>query len=94
MLSITLQLKADHARNGGRRGTGARRDGAAQTAATSSAGVTMQSVAEMAGVSAMTVSRALKSDAAVSAETRNRILEIVKQTGYVPDATARGYCHI
>src|SRR5271166_3120972 len=51
--------------------------------------VTMQTVAQMAGVSAMTVSRALKSDAAVSTETRNRILEIVKQTGYVPDATAR-----
>src|SRR5208337_3009876 len=51
--------------------------------------VTMQTVAQMAGVSAMTVSRALKSDAAVSKETRDRILEIVKQTGYVPDATAR-----
>ncbi len=66
------------ARDGERRGTGGKRDGAAQTAATSSAGVTMQTVAEMAGVSAMTVSRALKSDAAVSAETRNRILEIVQ----------------
>lgn len=77
------------ARDGGRRGTGAKRDGAPQTATTSSAGVTMQTVAELAGVSAMTVSRALKSDAAVSTETRNRVLEIVKQTGYVPDATAR-----
>lgn len=51
--------------------------------------VTMQTVARMAGVSAMTVSRALKSHAAVSRETRDRILEIVKETGYVPDATAR-----
>lgn len=49
----------------------------------------MQAVAELAGVSAMTVSRALKRDAAVSPETRDRVLEIVKQTGYVPDATAR-----
>ena len=51
--------------------------------------VTMQTVAELAGVSAMTVSRALKGDAAVSKETRGRILKIVEETGYVPDATAR-----
>ena len=51
--------------------------------------VTMHTVAQMAGVSAMTVSRALKSDAAVSKETRDRVLEIVRQVGYVPDASAR-----
>ncbi len=51
--------------------------------------VTMQTVAHMAGVSAMTVSRALKSDASVSAATRDRVLAIVKQVGYVPDASAR-----
>ena len=50
---------------------------------------TMQTVARMAGVSAMTVSRALKRDASVSGETRDRILEIVARIGYVPDATAR-----
>lgn len=49
----------------------------------------MQTLAKMAGVSAMTVSRALKREAVVSKETRDRILEIVKDTGYVPDATAR-----
>ena len=73
-----------------RRGKGAgRRRGAISSTAPTGSGVTMQTVAELAGVSAMTVSRALKSEAAVSAETRNRILEIVRQTGYVPDATAR-----
>jgi LacI family gluconate utilization system Gnt-I transcriptional repressor len=51
--------------------------------------ITMQSIAKLAGVSAMTVSRALKSDAAVAQATRDRVLEVVKQTGYVPDATAR-----
>lgn len=49
----------------------------------------MHTVARMAGVSAMTVSRALKSDSAVAKETRDRILEIVRQVGYVPDASAR-----
>ena len=51
--------------------------------------VTMQTVARLAGVSAMTVSRSLKSDASVSQETRNRVLEVVGRIGYVPDATAR-----
>jgi LacI family gluconate utilization system Gnt-I transcriptional repressor len=49
----------------------------------------MRGIAELAGVSAMTVSRALKSDAVVSKATRDRVLEVVRQTGYVPDATAR-----
>ena len=53
--------------------------------------VTMQTVARMAGVSAMTVSRALKSDASVSQETRDRVLDIVRRVGYVPDATARTF---
>ncbi len=53
------------------------------------ANLTMQTIAELAGVSAMTVSRALKGDAAVSPTTRHRVLEAVRQTGYVPDATAR-----
>ena len=66
---------------------------AAQSAETKSSGstpaVTMHTVARMAGVSAMTVSRALKSDSAVAKETRDRILEIVREVGYVPDASAR-----
>ena len=64
-------------------------DGRQDEPSTPAGAVTMQTVARMAGVSAMTVSRALKSHAAVSRETRDRILEIVKETGYVPDATAR-----
>jgi ABC-type sugar transport system substrate-binding protein len=49
----------------------------------------MQSIAELAGVSAITVSRALKSNATVSKATRDRVLEFVRRTGYVPDVTAR-----
>ena len=63
--------------------------GKAGKAGASAANVTMQSIAELAGVSAMTVSRALKSDATVSPATRDRVLKVVRQTGYVPDATAR-----
>jgi len=50
--------------------------------------VKMKDVARTAGVSAMTVSRALKHDGVVSPATRRRILKIVKQLGYVPDQIA------
>ena len=49
----------------------------------------MQTVAEIAGVSAMTVSRALKSEAPISKETRERVLAAVNRIGYVPDLSAR-----
>ena len=50
----------------------------------------MADVAHAAGVSAMTVSRALRSDSAVAPATRRRILSIVNQLGYVPDIQAQG----
>ncbi len=50
--------------------------------------VTMREVAEAAGVSSMTVSRALRSDSPVSKETRERILKVVKELNYVPDQMA------
>jgi LacI family gluconate utilization system Gnt-I transcriptional repressor len=62
----------------------------AKTRAVSGA-TTMQKVADMAGVSAMTVSRALRGDALVTKVTRDRILAAVARTGYVPDATARTF---
>ena len=49
---------------------------------------TMADVAERAGVSTMTVSRALKAGSAVSDATRRRILEAVADLGYVLDQTA------
>ncbi|WP_404406745.1 LacI family DNA-binding transcriptional regulator [Pelagibacterium halotolerans] len=48
----------------------------------------MKDVAEAAGVSPMTVSRAFKRDASVSAETREKILKAADELGYVFDATA------
>ncbi|WP_419757999.1 LacI family DNA-binding transcriptional regulator [Acidisoma sp.] len=48
----------------------------------------MTDVALRAGVSAMTVSRALKADGAVSPKTRQRILTAVEELGYVLDQTA------
>ncbi len=48
----------------------------------------MEDVARAAGVSRMTVSRALRSDGPVSDETRARILKIVRKLNYVPDQSA------
>jgi LacI family transcriptional regulator, gluconate utilization system Gnt-I transcriptional repressor len=48
----------------------------------------MLDVARMAGVSAMTVSRALRDPGSVSAETLTRITEAVSRTGYLPNRVA------
>ena len=50
--------------------------------------ITMKDVATAAGVSPMTVSRALKADSPVSEETRKRILKVVNDLRYVPDQMA------
>ncbi len=52
---------------------------------------TMVDIARLAGVSAMTVSRALKADGLVSEETRSRVLKVIEDVGYVPDQTARSF---
>lgn len=48
----------------------------------------MKDVAQATGVSVMTVSRAFKQDASVSAETRDRIRQTAEEMGYVFDSTA------
>lgn len=50
---------------------------------------TLHDVAELAGVSFMTVSRALREPAKVSPQTRERVLEAIKEIGYVPNLAAR-----
>ena len=48
----------------------------------------MADIAIAAGVSPMTVSRAFKQDASVGAKTREKILKIAEEMGYVFDSTA------
>ena len=49
---------------------------------------TMADVARRAGVSAMTVSRALRKSGVISPDTRHRIMAAVEELGYVLDQTA------
>ena len=49
---------------------------------------TMADVAERAGVSTMTVSRALKKGGSISQKTRRKIMDAVDELGYVLDQTA------
>ena len=55
--------------------------------------VTIRDVARAAGVSVATVSRAINGSDAVTPETQQRILEVIRTTGYQnPDAAAHeGY---
>lgn len=48
----------------------------------------MRDIANMLGVSTMTVSRALRADAAVAPATRKAVLEAIERLGYVPDQLA------
>ena len=52
--------------------------------------VRLKDIAAQAGVSLMTVSKALRDTHDVSEGTKTRIKAIAKQLGYVPDSTAQG----
>lgn len=50
--------------------------------------VTLKDVAQAAGVSGITVSRVLRASGPISADTRRRVLDAVKETGYVHNRLA------
>lgn len=52
--------------------------------------IRLKDVARAAGVSIMTVSKALRDKPDISVETRERVRLLAQQLGYVPDAAARG----
>ena len=52
--------------------------------------VRLKDIAQHAGVSVMTVSKALRNEKDVSATTKTRIKLLAQQMGYVPDSTAQG----
>lgn len=51
--------------------------------------VTIKDVAKMAGVSISTVSRVINNSKPVSNDIRDRVLEVIKSTNYVPNPVAR-----
>ena len=52
--------------------------------------LTIHEVASMAGVSAMTVSRALNHPERVAPDTLARVSDVVRRTGFVPNGMAGG----
>jgi len=52
--------------------------------------ITIKDIAKLANVSTATVSFVLNNSSKVSEETRKRVLEIIKETGYTPNIFARG----
>src|SRR4026207_2389296 len=52
--------------------------------------VRLKDIADRAGVSVMTVSKALRDEPDVSAVTKTRIKLLAQQLGYVPDSSAQG----
>lgn len=56
-----------------------------------SSALTSHDVARLAGVSQTTVSRVLRDDPAVRAETRERVLKVLGEVDYQPNAAARSF---
>src|SRR5215469_11780088 len=52
--------------------------------------VRLKDIAQIIGVSVMTVSKALRDEPDVSNETKARIKALAQQLGYVPDSSAQG----
>lgn len=53
--------------------------------------ITMKDIAEKVGVSKTTVSMVVnKKDSNISEETKNKIYNVIKETGYIPNNVARG----
>ncbi len=51
--------------------------------------LTLEQVAELSGVSRSTVSRVVNNQANVRSEVRQRVLQVINETGYHPDPAAR-----
>ncbi|MFW6208501.1 MAG: LacI family DNA-binding transcriptional regulator, partial [Spirochaetota bacterium] len=50
---------------------------------------TLKDIASLTGVSTATVSRVLNGKSGVKEETRDKIMQLIKEVDYMPDATAR-----
>lgn len=49
-------------------------------------------ISKKTGVSIATVSRVINNNAKVSEKTRRKVLDAIEESGYTPNAFARGLC--
>lgn len=53
--------------------------------------VLLRDIAKLAGVSPSTVSRVINHSAEVAEEKRQRVLDVIRETGFVPNDLARAF---
>ncbi|WP_454688588.1 LacI family DNA-binding transcriptional regulator [Achromobacter aloeverae] len=87
-METPLDRSRKQAVRGGKAAPARAGDGVAGKRRPSGQGVRMIDVADAAGVSLMTVSRALRQPDLVSEETRKAVLDAVRKTGYVTNSVA------
>ena len=51
--------------------------------------ITIVEIARRCGVGVSTVSRAINNHSDINPETKKRILEVIRETGYIPNNSAR-----
>ncbi|WP_330369742.1 LacI family DNA-binding transcriptional regulator [Butyrivibrio sp. FCS014] len=51
--------------------------------------ITIVEIAKRCGVGVSTVSRAINNHSDINPETKKRIMEVIKETGYIPNNSAR-----
>ncbi len=83
-----MKRTAAHVQTVARKGDASAEDGAIRQPRRGHGRVTLQDVAQAAGVTAITVSRFLREPAVVAADTAQRIRDALSQTGYVPNKQA------
>src|SRR3546814_12713315 len=84
-----MRSRSPRARGGNAVKRGGKQPAKASAEPIPSGRLTMADLARLAGVSKITVSRAMGDSALVNPNTRARVRELARQHGYAPNVTAR-----
>ena len=56
--------------------------------------ITIVEIAKRCGVGVSTVSRAINNHSDINPETKKRIMEVIRETGYIPNNSTRTAMHL